>query len=130
MARVSLPDHHEQEAYLEELGRLHGEWTPNDPPPSARHGSSQQEDRGQADEAEEVQRRRGANEPAGIEAGQEDHDEEAEGEPDELAHDDAATRPADVEARERHRTDHDQPERGRQQQPVDVLQQAPIDPQH
>ena len=72
----------------------------------------------------------GANEPSGVEAGEKDHDEQADREPDELANDDATARPPYVEARERHRADHNQPERGHQQQPVDVLQQAPVDPKH
>src|SRR5215831_68140 len=124
------PDHYDQEAYLEELGRLHGERAPHDPPPGTRHGASQNEDGSQTGEPQEINGRRRANEPAGIEAGQEDHDDEAEGEPDQLPHDDAAAGPPDVQARERHRADHNQPERGHQQEPVHVLQQAPVNPQH
>src|SRR4029453_5675780 len=84
----------------------------------------------QADEPEHVERRRGANEPSGVEAGEKYHDDQADREPDELSNDDAAPRPPHVEARERHRADHNQPERGHQKQPVDVLQQAPVDPKH
>ena len=90
----------------------------------------EQEHGGQAGQAQQVQGRRGANEPLIVEARQQDHEDEADREPEELADDDGAAHAAHVKARECHRAHPDQCEGDHQQHPVHVHDQAPVDPDH
>ena len=99
--RGQRPDQHQHEAELEELGRLHGERAdgiqrraPDTVRPSMKTA-------GAAPSADQVERGRRPHEPPVVDAGHDEHGDEADAEPDELAHGDAAARPTDASDQQR-----------------------------
>src|SRR5213078_2958944 len=107
-----------------------GDRAEHDPPPRARHRATQGVDQRQPTEPQEVQGGRGADQSPVVEARDHDEREQADDEPRGLAQGDGGAGAPHAEGRERHHAHDDERAGGREQRPVDVLEEAAVDAQH
>src|SRR5439155_967997 len=100
------------------------------PSPRARHRAPKSVDQRQPDEPQEVQGGRGPDDPPVVEARDRDEREHADAEPHGLAHGGPSPGAPHAEGREGHQAHEHERADGREQRPVDVLEQAAVDVQH